>query len=105
MYREQPRSGAHPESPREVDAGAGKAGGRSGVCNALHGSLVLAQGGRGRAGKAKDKGPGPCDRACLEGFVNQYLDAPVAHNPFGLPLAARVKFSENDQLLDLGCGT
>lgn len=45
-----------------------------------------------------------CDRACLEGFVNQYLDALVAHNVFGLPLASKVKFSENDQLLELGDG-
>jgi len=67
-------------------------------------SLLFAQGGPGAA-KGKDKGPAPCDRACLEGFVDQYLDALVAHNPFGgLPLAARVKFSENDQLLDLGDG-
>jgi hypothetical protein len=28
----------------------------------------------------------------------------VAHNAFGLPLAQKVKFSENDQLLDLGDG-
>jgi len=43
-----------------------------------------------------------CDRACLEGMVNQYLDAMVAHNPFGLPLADRVRFSENEQFLELG---
>ncbi|MGH9592719.1 MAG: hypothetical protein ACRD5L_06485, partial [Bryobacteraceae bacterium] len=40
--------------------------------------------------------PGPCDRACLEGFVNQYLEALVAHDPKRLPLTADVKFSEND---------
>lgn len=45
-----------------------------------------------------------CGRACLEGFVNQYLDALVAHNPFGMPLARKVKFSENDVVLDLGDG-
>jgi hypothetical protein len=68
-------------------------------------TLLLAQGGPLGAGKGKDKGPEPCERACLEGFVNQYLDALVAHNPFGgLPLASRVRFSENDQLLDLGDG-
>jgi len=68
-------------------------------------SLLFAQGGPGAAKGKEDKGPAPCDRACLEGFVDQYLDALVAHNPFGgLPLAARVKFSENDQLLDLGDG-
>ncbi len=48
--------------------------------------------------------PAPCDRACLEGFVNQYLDALVSHNPFGMPLARKVKFSENDVVLDLGDG-
>ncbi len=26
-----------------------------------------------------------CDRACLEGFVDQYLDALVAHDPGGCP--------------------
>jgi hypothetical protein len=49
-------------------------------------------------------GQAACDRPCLEGFVNQYLDALVAHNAFGLPLAQKVKFSENDQLLELGDG-
>ena len=68
--------------------------------------LLFAQGGPGAIkGKVKAKGPDLCDRPCLEGFVNQYLDALVAHNPFGgLPLASKVKFSENDQLLDLGDG-
>jgi hypothetical protein len=68
----------------------------------LVGSLV-AQGRGGRGGGAPPA-PGPCDRPCLEGFIDQYLDALVAHNAFGLPLAQKVKFSENDQLLDLGDG-
>lgn len=42
---------------------------------------------------------GNCDRACLEGFVDQYLDAMLAHNPKMLPLAANVKFTENGQRL------
>ena len=45
-----------------------------------------------------------CDRACLEGFVNQYLDAMMARNPFGLPLAPKVKFTENEQTIPLGEG-
>jgi hypothetical protein len=45
-----------------------------------------------------------CDRACLEGFVNQYLDAMVARNPYGLPLASKVKFTENEQVIPLGEG-
>jgi len=43
----------------------------------------------------------PCDRACLEGFVEQYLDAAIAHDPDLLPLAAEVKFTENGQRLIL----
>jgi hypothetical protein len=43
----------------------------------------------------------PCDRACLEGFVEQYLDAAIAHNPKLLPLAPDVKFTENGQRLVL----
>jgi hypothetical protein len=45
-----------------------------------------------------------CDRACLEGFVNQYLDAMVARNPYSLPLAPKVKFTENEQVIPLGEG-
>jgi len=43
----------------------------------------------------------PCDRACLEGFVEQYLDAAIAHDPKLLPLSANVKFTENGQRLVL----
>jgi hypothetical protein len=50
------------------------------------------------------KSSGSCDRACLEGFVNQYLDAMVARNPYGLPLAPKVKFTENEQTIPLGEG-
>lgn len=43
-----------------------------------------------------------CDRGCLEGFVEQYVDALVAHQPSRLPLAPTVKFTENGQRLELG---
>jgi len=46
--------------------------------------------------------PGPCTRACLEGFVTRYLDAMVAHDPARLPVAPGVVFSENDVPLKLG---
>ena len=42
-----------------------------------------------------------CDRACLEGFVEQYLDAAIAHDPGLLPLAPDVKFTENGVRLPL----
>src|SRR5215813_7614092 len=45
-----------------------------------------------------------CDRACLEGFIDQYLDALVAHNPKMLPLVRNVKFTENGQKLEPGDG-
>ena len=45
---------------------------------------------------------GACDRACLEGFVDRYLDAAIAHDPKLLPLSRNVKFSENGVRLDIG---
>jgi len=45
---------------------------------------------------------GACNRACLEGFVTQYLDAMVAHDPARLPVTAGVVFTENDVPLRLG---
>jgi hypothetical protein len=42
-----------------------------------------------------------CDRACLEGFVEKYLDAAIAHDPKLLPIAPNYKFTENGQRLVL----
>ncbi len=52
---------------------------------------------------AQTKGPG-CDRACLEPFVDRYLDAVIAHDPSRAPIAKGAKFTENGQRLDLGDG-
>jgi hypothetical protein len=52
-------------------------------------------GGRGGA-------PGVCDRACLEGMVNTYLDAMVAHTPARLQVTEDVRFTENDVELKIG---
>jgi hypothetical protein len=51
-------------------------------------------------------GPIPlnCDRACLEGVMNQYLSALAARDPKRLPLSADVRYTENDQPMDLGDG-
>ena len=51
-------------------------------------------------------GPIPlnCDRACLENLVNQYLAAVVAHDPKRLPLSQDVRYTENDQPLEIGDG-
>jgi hypothetical protein len=45
-----------------------------------------------------------CERACLQGLVDQYLAALVAHDPGRLPLAVNVRFTENGQELHLGDG-
>jgi hypothetical protein len=51
-------------------------------------------------------GPIPlnCNRACLENLVDQYLAAVVAHDPKRLPLSKDVKYTENDQVMELGDG-
>jgi hypothetical protein len=40
-----------------------------------------------------------CDRKCLEGIVDKYLAAMVAHDASKAPFAASVKFTENAKLL------
>lgn len=50
-------------------------------------------------------GSDACDRACLEGFIDQYLTALANHDPSSLPVVASVKFVENDQRLQIGEGT
>ncbi len=45
-----------------------------------------------------------CDRTCLEGFADKYLDALVAHDPGRLPLGRGVMFTENGAKLELGDG-
>ena len=45
-----------------------------------------------------------CDRACLESFVDQYMDALIAHNPKKLPMTARVKNTEDAVRLEPGDG-
>ena len=47
---------------------------------------------------------GTCDRACLEGFVNQYPDALAAHDPARLLLATNARYTENGQTLKLDDG-
>jgi hypothetical protein len=45
-----------------------------------------------------------CDRACLEGFVDRYLDAMLAHDPSRVPFARDAKLTENGQKLVPGDG-
>lgn len=48
--------------------------------------------------------PGDCDRACLNGFVDQYMAAVAAHDPSKLPTSANVRYSENNVEMKLGEG-
>ena len=45
-----------------------------------------------------------CDRACLNGLLDQVVAAMVAHDSSTLPLARDVKYTENGQALKLGDG-
>jgi hypothetical protein len=45
-----------------------------------------------------------CDRSCLNNFVDQYLDAAVAHDAARLPVTKLVKYTENGQHIELGDG-
>ncbi len=60
-----------------------------------------------RAAAAEGSGPPApvsCDRACMQGLVDQYLAALVKHDPSGLPLSRGVRFTENTIELKLGEG-
>jgi len=45
-----------------------------------------------------------CDRACLNGSLDQVLAAMAAHDPSSLALARDIKYTENGQLLKIGDG-
>jgi hypothetical protein len=45
-----------------------------------------------------------CDRACLNGLLDQVIAAMVAHDSSSLPLARNVRYSENGEVLKLGDG-
>jgi hypothetical protein len=51
-------------------------------------------------------GPIPlkCDRACLEGVMNQFLAALARRDPKGLPLSEDVMYTENNQVVKVGDG-
>ena len=46
----------------------------------------------------------PCDRACLDDYVDRFLKALVAHDARLLPVAQTVKYTENGQRLPLNDG-
>jgi hypothetical protein len=51
---------------------------------------------------AKDAVKPACDRACLEKYIDQYMDAMLEHNPSPALFAKNVKFTENGVQLPFG---
>jgi hypothetical protein len=49
-------------------------------------------------------GAADCNRTCLRDVITQYLEAMVRHDPSQLPLASKVRFTEDQQELKLGEG-
>jgi len=43
-----------------------------------------------------------CDRTCLTGYVDAWFNGLISNTTSGVPLAANVKISQNNQLTDLG---
>jgi len=72
------------------------------VAAAAAGVLLLAA--FARPAKPAAAAAAECDRECLNHFVDQYLDAVVAHDPSKLPLAKNVKFTEDGVRLEPGDG-
>jgi hypothetical protein len=60
--------------------------------------------GASAAGASPAAKAGDCDRACLNGFVDQYMSAVAAHDPSKLPHAATVRYTENNVEMKLGEG-
>lgn len=64
-------------------------------------AVVLVLAGSSVSGAQPRSAP-PCDRACLEGFVDRYLDAMLANDVSPKLFAREVKFTENGIRLPLG---
>ena len=68
---------------------------------ALLGTLVVST----AAGQARLwEAPGPCNRDCLKGMVDTYIDAMVAGDAQAAPFADDVKYTENTEVIDIGQG-
>ena len=74
------------------------------VLAGLFGSICLGLSVLGVGASAKAAESGDCDRACLKAIADEYFVALEKHDPSLLPLAAKVKFTENNAVLKLGEG-
>ena len=62
-------------------------------------ALLLAQEPAGDASKIKS-----CDRSCLTGVMDRYVETFVRKNPSGVPVAPETRFTENTAQIDVGEG-
>ena len=69
----------------------------------MRGNLLTIAAFAGTLAAQSKVGPG-CDRACLETFVDRYLDAVAVHDPAKAPLAKGARLTENGQKLEVGDG-
>ncbi len=66
-------------------------------------ALFFASACRDQAPRSADAPP-PCDRACLENYVDRYMDAMLSHEPSESLFAKNCRFTENGVQLQLGEG-
>ena len=62
--------------------------------------LTVMSNAQAQAGMAADT----CSCECLRGFITQYLDAMISHNPKAIPTAPNARFTEDTKTLPLGEG-
>ena len=79
------------------------------LCGLVSIAALIILTGSGIAAQAQSAGspqrvPTDCDRACLEGLIDDYLAAVVAHDPSRLPLSADVMYTENKHKVEIGLG-
>jgi hypothetical protein len=78
------------------------------ICGAVGALMMALAGGPSRGetpkGAPQESRAASCDRACLDGFVDQYLTALAARDASSLPVTSDVKFTENGTVLKLGEG-
>lgn len=73
---------------------------RSSIAGALAGTFAVSLLASGAAVAQRAS----CDRACLENWVDRYLDAVIDNDPSQVPLATDVRFTEDGQQLEIGDG-
>jgi len=83
--------------------------GRFRMTAAVMGALVVVLGIAASQGFAGERNMTPvprtvCDRACLYGYLDKYLDALVKKDSSRLPLAQHTRFSENSVEMQIGDG-